>query len=345
MIFDSCFRHDFDTKYPFRVIQIILAEEYNCGHRKERREMKKRISQKVLKDNFELGVLALPTIILLALFSYWPMFGTILAFKDYKVTEGIFGSPWAQPLFKNFDFFLKSQDAWRVTRNTIGLNLMFIVVGTTCSVIFALLMYEVKKRSHVKAYQTISILPRFLSWVAVGYIVYGLLADDGLINGVLTALGREPVSWYGDAGLWPAILMIVRLWHGVGIGSIMYYAALMGIDSELFEAAKLDGASKFQQIIYISLPHLVSIITIMVIMDIGRIFRADFGMFYNVPRNVGLLYETTEVMDTYVYKALLKHGNIPMSSAASFIQSIVCFITIIVTNGVVKKIEPDNALF
>ncbi|MEG2699392.1 MAG: ABC transporter permease subunit, partial [Ruthenibacterium sp.] len=249
----------------------------------------------LLKDNFQYLTLALPTILLLGVFSYWPMYGVILAFKDFKVTQGIWKSPWVG--LKNFDFFFQSQDAWRITRNTLGLNVLFITVALICSVAFALVMFEVTKAWQVKMYQTVSILPSFLSWVAVSYIVYALLdPDKGVLNQVIVQLGGTGISWYTEPKYWPAILAITQVWHNIGLSSIIYYAALMGTNSELFEAAEIDGASKMQRIWHISLPQLVPIITIMTLMDIGKVFRADFGLFYNVTRNVGVLYPTTDVI-------------------------------------------------
>ena len=257
--------------------------------------------------------------------------------------KGIWGSDWCG--LKNFEFFLTSKDAPRIIRNTLGLNLMFIFVGILCAVVFALLLYEVKKAYQVKLYQTFAILPVFLSWVAVSYIVYALLEPTkGVMNQLIVSMGGDPVAWYTEAKFWPLILLITYVWHQVGLDCIVYYAALMGIDSELFEAAEVDGASKFQRVIHVSLPHLVPIVTIMGILAIGKIFRADFGLFYNVTRNVGALYSTTDVMDTYVFRAL-QQGSIGMSAASSVIQSVVCFITLVITNAVVKKISPDNALF
>lgn len=186
------------------------------------------------KDNLQLLSLSLPVIVLLGIFNYWPMFGVVLAFKNYKVPLGIFGSPWAG--VKNFKFFFQSQDAWRVTRNTLGLNLLFIVMGITCGVVFALIMFEVKKARHVKIYQTVSIIPSFLSWVAVGYIVYALLEPTkGVVNQTLRFFGAEGIAWYSEAKYWPVILLVTKIWQSVGLGSIIYYAALMGVDAELFE--------------------------------------------------------------------------------------------------------------
>lgn len=309
--------------------------------------MSKKLKKKKkgsIKDNLQLLSLALPTILLLGVFCYWPMFGVVLAFKDYKVPKGIWGSPWVG--FKNFEFFLKSQDAWRVTRNTLGLNLMFIVVGIVCGVIFALIMFEVKKARHVKVYQTVSILPSFLSWVAVGYIVYSLLdPTKGIMNQILQFFGQEGISWYSEAKYWPVILLLTKIWQSVGLGSIIYYAALMGVDAELYEAADIDGAGRLQKTWYISLPQIIPIIIIMGILDIGKIFRADFGLFYNVTRDVGALYSTTDVIDTYVFRALMAQGNIGMASAVGLFQSIVCFVTLVATNAIVRKLSPDNALF
>lgn len=306
--------------------------------------LKKRRRVRHWKDNLQLLSLALPTIILLGIFSYWPMFGVILAFKNYKVPKGILGSPWAG--FKNFEFFFKSQDAWRVTRNTLGLNFLFITMGIICGVIFALIMFEVKQRRQVKVYQTISIIPSFLSWVAVGYIVYSLLdPGKGLVNQLLALFGMEGINWYARPEYWPVILLVTKIWQSVGLGSIIYYAALMGVDNSLYEAADMDGASKLQKTWYVSIPQIVPIIIIMGILDVGKIFRADFGLFYNVTRDVGALYPTTDVIDTYVFRALMSQGNIGMSSAVGLFQSVVCFVTLMVTNTIVNKISPDNSLF
>lgn len=296
------------------------------------------------KENLQLLSLALPTIILLAVFNYAPMFGIVLAFKDYKVPQGIFGSPWVG--LENFRFFFESQDAFRVIRNTLGLNLLFIAAGIFFGVLFALLMFEVKRRSHVKVYQTVSIIPSFISWVAVGYIVYSLLdPTKGLVNQILEAFGKGGIEWYSEAKYWPIILLIAKTWQGVGLGSIIYYAALMGVDNELFEAAEIDGAGKLQRIWHVSLPQIVPIIIVMAILDIGKIFRADFGLFYNVTRDVGALYSTTDVIDTYVFRALMQQGNIGMSSAVGLVQSVVCFVTLVATNLIVRKISPENSLF
>lgn len=316
----------------------------NKSVNKIKRSTTRSLNKSSVIDNFQLLTLSLPTILHLFIFCYIPMFGIILAFKNFKVNLGIFKSPWVG--FKNFEFFFTSEDAWRVTRNTIGLNFLFIIFGLIFAVIFALMMFELKKRIFVKTYQTIAILPSFISWVIVGYMTYAVLeTNKGMLNNVLSVFGIEKISWYSQAQYWPVILLLVSLWHGVGYGSIVYFAGLMGIDTEYFEAAALDGATKLQQIRYISLPFITPLITILTILSIGRIFRSDFGLFFNVTRDIGALYPTTDVIDTYVYRALMSIGDIGMSSAVGLFQSVVGFVLILLTNFIVRKIEPDNSLF
>lgn len=296
-------------------------------------------------DNAQLFALALPAIVLLFVFCYVPMGGIILAFKKFRVDLGIFKSPWVG--MKNFEFFFTSSDAWRVVRNTLGMNFLFILFTTAFSVLFAVLMFRLRSRRLVKTYQTVTLMPSFLSWVVVGYMVYALLMPGpmGLINQLLGVFGKEPVDWYSNPGYWPVILLLVKLWHGVGYNSLFYYASLMGIDREYFEAAQLDGATKTQEFRYIILPFLKPIIIVMTLLNIGNIFRADFGLFFNVPRNVGALYPATDVIDTYVYRALTQLGNVGMSAAVGLVQSLVGFVLILATNLVVRRIDPESALF
>lgn len=297
-----------------------------------------------LKDDLQLMAMISPALILLAIFSYWPMYGVVLAFKKYSVIDGIWGSEWVG--LKNIEFFFRSNTLYRIIRNTLCLNFMFIFVGIIMAVAFALLMFEVKKAQHVKLYQTVSILPHFISWVAVSFMVLGLLDHDkGIINILIQNLGGEAVKWYAEAKYWPIILLLVSEWHGVGIGCIIYYAALLSADQELYEAADIDGASKWQKIWYVSIPQLIPIISIRAIMSVGGIFRSDFGLFYNVTRNQGALYETTDVIDTYVYRALMEIGDIGMSASVGLFQSVVCFVVLLTANKVVGKISPENTLF
>lgn len=306
-------------------------------------QKKKSISGNV-RDNLQFLLLALPAILLILIFSYLPMGGIVIAFKKFNVQQGIFGSDWAG--LKNFEFFFTSSDAWRVMRNTIGLNILFIAGKLICSVAFAVLLFSFKSKSSVKVYQTVTIIPSFLSWVVVGFMTYSLLEPTkGIINHLIMNMGGKAVQWYSEPAYWPLILLVVTLWQGVGSGSIFYFASLMGIEKDYFEAASLDGANSSKQFWYIILPFLIPLITVMTILDIGRIFRADFGLFFNVTRNVGMLYPATDVIDTYIYRALMKVGDIGMSAAVGLFQSVVGFVLILVTNMIVNKIDSDNALF
>ena len=303
----------------------------------------KKSKLSVFYKNLPLTVMTLPGVIILFVFHYIPLFGLILPFKDYKYADGFWGSKWVG--FRNFSYLFESKDMIIATRNTILYNLAFILIGTTVSVILALMLFELSRRS-VKFYQTSIILPHFISWVVVAFIVNSFLdADRGIINHLLASFGKEGVLWYNNPKYWPYILVISHIWKGVGYTAVVYYAALMGLDQECFEAAYLDGASRLQQIRYISVPGIKSMITIMIIMNIGNILRGDFGLFYNVPLNSSLLYSTTDVIDTFIYRALLNLGDIGMSSAAGFYQSCIGFILILITNAVVKRVDSDSALF
>ncbi|WP_304944409.1 ABC transporter permease [Vallitalea guaymasensis] len=306
--------------------------------------VKKRNKIKVFKKSYQLTLMSLPAIILFIIFNYVPMFGIILAFKKLKFNLGFFKSPWVG--LDNFKFFFQSQDAWTITRNTIGLNALFIVAGLVVSVAFAILLNEISKRVFVKTYQTAMFFPYFLSWVVVGYMLYAVLNDRlGILNQVLEIFGMEPVSWYSNPQYWPVILLIVYLWKNVGYLSVIYYAGIMGIDNALIEAAIVDGANKFQVIKSIILPMLVPIITVMTLLQIGRIFYADFGMFYYLPNDVGALYPTTQVIDTYVYRALRVTGQVGMATAAGFFQAVVGLCMVLTSNFIVKKYNKDNAIF
>jgi len=310
----------------------------------ERETRRKKSNLQILKDNFELLSLTLPALILFLLFHYMPMFGIILAFKDYRYDKGIFGSDWIG--FKNFAFFFTSQDAARLIRNTVGYSLLFMVVGTIAAVVVALLIFEIMdNRVLTKIYQTTMILPRFLSWVVIGFITYALLNPvHGVLNQILQAVGKDPIQWYTEVKYWPFILTVTNLWHGVGMGSIIYYAGLMGTDKELYESAEIDGAGRLKQTWYISIPALIPLITIQNILAFGRIFSGDFGLFYQIPRDVGGLYPVTDIINTYVYRGL-RGGQIGMSSAVGLFQSTAGLIMIIIVNQVVRKISPENSLF
>ena len=296
------------------------------------------------ESNYRLYVLCAVPVILVFIFNYLPMIGAVIAFKDYKYNDGIFGSKWVG--LRNFEMFFKSKDFANVAWNTIYLNFIFIIIGTICAVTLAILLFNVIGRKNVKTYQTIFITPYFISWVVVGYIAYAFLNPAyGILNQLLNALGMENIDVYSKPGLWPIILTIANVWKNVGMDSVIYYAALMGIDTSLFEAADVDGVNRFQKVWYITIPSLISLITILTILKIGNIFRADFGLFYQLTRDVGQLYSTTDVMDTYIYRTLKVWNDVSLSSAAGLLQSVVGFVLVIVTNIVTKRIDKDCALF
>ena len=312
----------------------------------KQKTMRKHSMLTNLRKDKELVFLALPIFIKTLIFSYLPMFGIIIAFKKINYREGILGSPWVG--WKNFEFLFKSMDAWKMTRNTLLYNVAFIVLGTTACLILAFLLYEITSRPCLKTYQTILIVPNFISWVVVSYLAVIFLSQEyGLLNSLLQMFGIEPISWYSAAEKWPAIIIIANLWKYTGYSCLIYYASLMGIDKEYFEAATIDGATKMQCIRYISLPFLKPTIIILTIMSIGKIFNANFDLFYLLPNasTNGVLYVTTVVIDTYVFRALRGTGDLGMSAAAGLYQSVVGFILVLAANLTVRKIDPDSSLF
>lgn len=298
---------------------------------------------KLSKDNFALLVLALPGLITLICFRYIPMFGLLLPFKNYQYNKGLFGSDWCG--FENFKFLVNSKDVFLATGNTLFYNFVFIISGIVLGIITALLLNELSSR-FVKLYHTILYIPHFVSWVVAAYIINVLLnVDNGIINHLLINLGKEPISWYTESKYWPGIIIIANIWKSIGSSAVIYYAALIGINPEYYEAAKIDGAGKLKQIMYISIPMIKNVIIVMFIMSVGRIMYADFGLFYNVPMNSSLLYSTTDVLDTYVYRSLINLNDIGMSSAAAFYQAVIGFALVVITNFVCKKFDPDSGLF
>jgi putative aldouronate transport system permease protein len=298
---------------------------------------------KLFKKNSELFLIGLPAMLAFFLVAYLPMFGLIIAFKKYSYDLGIFKSPWAG--FENFKFFFTSQDAFRVTRNTILLNGAFIIIGLTFAVLLAIMLNEVSKRA-VKTYQTILFFPYFLSWVVVGYLTYGLLNKNlGVLNSLLKLVHIAPVDWYAEPAYWPAIIILTYLWKNAGYLAIIFYTGILGIDTTYYEAASIDGASKLDQIRHITIPSIMPLIILMVMLNIGKIFYSDFGLFYFIPRDIGTLYPTTDVIDTYVYRSLRAVGDLGMASAAGFYQSIVGFVLVLASNMIIKKVSPENAVF
>ncbi|MGG4106037.1 ABC transporter permease subunit [Paenibacillus lautus] len=287
----------------------------------------------------------LPGLIYMLINNYLPLFGLSIAFKDVNYSKGIWDSDWIG--FKNFEYLFKTDDAFIITRNTILYNAAFIVLGLIVSVGVAILLNEIRNKVASRFYQSVIILPFLISIIIVSYLVYAMFSvNTGMVNKtLLPALGLDPISWYTEPKYWPFILTIVHLWKAAGYSCIVYLAAIIGIDPEYYEAAKLDGASKWMQIRKITLPMITPVITILTLLGIGRIFFSDFGLFYQVPMDSGALFSTTNVIDTYVFRGLMQLGDIGMSSAAGFYQSLVGFVLVLVSNYVVRKIDKNNALF
>jgi putative aldouronate transport system permease protein len=292
-----------------------------------------------------LFLMALPGFLYLLINNYVPLFGIIIAFKDINFSKGILASDWVG--FKNFEYLFKTKDAFIITRNTILYNVVFIVLNTTVAITIAIMLNEVKNRIMSRIYQSLFLLPYLISMVIVGYLVLAFLNEDnGFVNNtILPVLGIHPISWYFEPGYWPFILTIVKMWNTVGSLCIIYLAAIIGIDSEYYEAATIDGANKWHQIRFITIPLISPIIIIMVLLAIGKILYADFGLFYQVPLDSGILQSTTNVIDTYVYRALIKLSDISMSASAGVFQSVIGFIIVIISNYAVRKYDPDKALF
>lgn len=292
-----------------------------------------------------LYIMMLPGLIYLIINNYLPLFGLSIAFKDVNYQKGIWNSDWIG--FRNFEYLFKTSDAWLITRNTLLYNAVFIILGLIVSIGIAILLNEIRNKFMARFYQSVIILPFLISIIIVSYLVYAMFSvNTGMVNNtILPALGLDPVSWYSEPKYWPYILTFVHVWKGAGYSCIVYLAAIIGIDPEYYEAAKLDGASKWMQIRKITLPMIMPVIVILTLLAIGRIFYSDFGLFYQVPMNSGALYSTTNVIDTYVFRGLMQLGDIGMSSAAGFYQSLVGFVLVLGSNYIVRKIDKDNALF
>lgn len=310
----------------------------------EKSRKKKKMLVK-LRKSIPLYLLMIPGLVYLFCNNYMPMFGIVIAFKKINWRKGILGSDWAG--LSNFTYLFRSAETPRMIRNTVSYSVLFLLLGTFLAITVAILLNEIRSKLSRSIYQSLILLPYLMSMVVVSYLVYAFLANEtGLINNsVLKTLGKNPVNWYQEAKYWPFILTFVNQWKGIGYGMIVYYASIVGISSDYYEAAMLDGATKWQQIKNITLPLLKPTVIIMLIMSLGGIFHSDFGLFYQVPRNQGMLYSATQTIDTYVYNALMNQGNIAMSSAASVLQSVVGFILVVVSNSFVRKYEKNSALF
>ena len=303
------------------------------------------------KKTLMLLTMVAPGAIWLLLLRYLPMGGIILAFKNYKIypkdptfLNNLIHSKWVG--LDNFKFLFTTGDSWIMIRNTLAYNIVFIILGVIIPVAFAIMMSELSRKFVAKTYQTLMFFPYFLSWVVVSYFLNAFIdAQYGLIPMAQRAAGETAVSWYTTPGPWPYIIVFANLWKNVGYSTVLYLAAITGIDQTQYEAAAIDGASKWQQILHVTLPNLRTMIAILFILNVGKIFNADFGLFWNVPMQNGALFSVTQVIDTYIYRVLMNTGNIGQSTAAGLLQNIVGFICIIGANAVVKKIDSDSTLF
>jgi len=297
------------------------------------------------KKNWGLFALALPGIIFIGIFNYVPMYGVLLPFRRYDARiGGLLGGEWVG--LRNFQFLFRGGDALRITRNTVVFNLIFITLGLVVAVIFALMLYELASK-FVKLYQTVLFIPFFLSWVVVSYIGFAVLdMQHGYLNRIIGFFGGSSRLWYNTPNYWWVIMPLANLWKGVGFGTLIYYTSLTSIDPELYEAATLDGARKLQMIRYISLPMIKPIMIMLTLLALGGMIRADFGLFFQFTRDSVMLYPVTDVIDTYVFRALRQLGNVGMSAAAGFYQSVVGLVCILFANWLVRRFDDkDNALF
>ena len=313
--------------------------------KKARAAVKRGSRSEKVKKWLPLYLMMLPGAIYLIVNNYIPMFGMIIAFKKVDFSKGIFASDWIG--LKNFEFLFASDDAAVITRNTILYNVAFIFLNTTLGILFAIFICDILNKRLKKLYQSAILFPFLMSMVIVGYIVYAFFSmQSGIVNKtILPLLGKDPIFWYNEPKYWPAILIFVNTWKGIGYGCLIYISAINGIDPTYYEAAELDGAGKLKQIWHITLPCILPLIITLTLLSIGKIFYSDFGLFYQVPRDSGMLYSTTNVIDTYVYRGLMKQGNIGMSSAAGVYQSVVGFVLVLLSNLVVRKVSKENALF
>lgn len=286
----------------------------------------------------------IPGLVYLFINNYMPLPGLVVAFKQYNAGKGIYKSPWVG--FKNFQYLFATNDALLITRNTILYNVAFIAINLVCSIAVAIILSELTGRIK-NAYQSVILLPHLISSVIIGYLVFAFFSvENGFVNNNILALfGKEGVSWYSEPKYWPFIIVFVNTWKSIGFNCIIYLSTLLGFDRAFYESAEIDGATKWQQIRYITLPLLKPTAIMMTLMAVGRIFYSDFGLFYQVPMNQGALYATTQTIDTYVYRGLLQLGNISMSAAAGVYQSIIGFVLILAANLLVKKLDRDSALW
>ncbi len=289
-------------------------------------------------------LMLLPAVIYTLIFAYYPMTGIVLAFKKYTYAGGIWGSDWNG--LENFKFFFKSGQAGLVIRNTVLYNAAFIIVNTVMQIAVAILLTEIRNKRYRKVTQSVMFLPYFISWVVVGVMAFNIFSSDyGFINNIITALGGEKFKFYTTPEVWPFILIFFNLWKGIGYGSVMYLAAIMGIDTSIYEAAAIDGANVFQRIFKVTIPMIMPTTVILFLLSVGGIFKGNFDMFYNLVGNNGLLYNYTDVIDTLTFRALVTQNNYGMSAAVGLFQSVLCFITVVLANKLVSRYDRDYSLF
>ena len=298
-----------------------------------------------VKRHWQLYLMTLPGVILLLVFFYFPMYGIVMAFQKLDFSQGLFTSPFVG--LKNFKFLFASTDSWIMTRNTVLYNIVFISLNMFLSVVLALVINELTSRRFSKTFQTIYMMPSYLSMVVVSTITGTIFGEGygGALNQLLQSMGKEPVNWWIQVGAWPFILTFVQAWKSVGSGSVGYTATISGIDPSYYEAASIDGASRFQQVIHITIPNLKLMLALGLISSMSTIFRSNFDLFFLVTKNVGTLYDVTMTLDTYIYNALKNYSNLNMSLAAGCYQSIVGFILVVITNKIVKTLDENAAMF
>jgi len=305
---------------------------------------RKKLKSGQMKQFIPLYLMMVPGLLYLLINNYIPMTGIVVAFKTFNINDGIYRSPWCG--LKNFEYLLTSNDAFTIIRNTFCYNVAFIIVNNLVGIILAIMICDVAHRGLRKLYQSSILLPFLVSIVVTSYIVFAFLShENGMFNAILQANGQERIMWYNSPRYWPFILVFVNCWKGVGYGTLIYIATISVIDGTYYEAAALDGANKWQQIKSITLPFLIPSAITLLLMSIGRIFYSDFGLFYQIPQNSGTLFPVTNTIDTYVYRALISSGGIGRSSAAGVFQSVVGFILVVLSNWIVRKSSPENAIF
>lgn len=303
-----------------------------------------RRKKRIQIGQVQLFTMALPIIIALIIFCYLPMFGIVIAFKDFKFDKGILGSDWVG--LKNFYFFFQSSDFVRVVRNTLLYNTAFIIFSTTVSVSLAVMLSHIGRKRLVKFYQSAMFLPNFLSWVVVSFMAMTFFNyQNGIFNIMIQKLGGEAVSWYNTPKYWPFILVFFNVWKGAGYNSLIYYSTILSIDTSIYESAELDGCKTMGKIFYITIPLMRPTMITLILLAIGSIFRADFGLFYQMPLNSGSLMNVTDVVDTYIYRTFRVTGNAGISSAVGLCQSVIGLALVSVSNFVANKVEEDSGIF